>query len=194
MKRHGIWQYCAVFGQHYLREIIPTILVLPAVRLLRGEPRRSIRIVDPTPVTRPLFNRLVGQAIDLIAERDPIWFTRVAAQVRVVVSAPGIVGSVYHHALRACALNVRSFTFNKGTEASVKYIASALIHDAASGHLMRHGVARTRRNRNRFDRFCQTRAHRFLLRLGMVGSDWSGEEELHLSFLERLRIWAIDGA
>jgi len=194
MGKRGLRFCCAFAIRHYVLDLPGIILSLPALWISPSEARHGIRILDPMSETRVQFMRTVGEALDLIANSDPVKFSRLRIQVDTIVNCSGIIAAVYGPALKDCAVNLRYFNCAGDSHSAVQLLASALVHEATAGYLLSQGALRTRRNCERFDRLCRTEAQRFMRRLGVARTPWDSVHPPHVSLGEQLRIWLKDTA
>lgn len=162
--------------RHYLCGLPGILFSLPVQRGVRPVFSHGIRIVDPYPQADVPFSNFVTLALDLIERSDPIRFGRVRTQIRTIVNITGIIGSVYDPALRSCTIGGRCCTREAKREDTFEILASIFVRDATIGHLLRHGVLRTKRNYDCFDRLCAREAQRFMQRLGIAKTPWDPDQ------------------
>src|SRR6266851_1046022 len=121
MAKRRLRFYCGFAARHYALDLPGILLSLPVQRMVPSEVRHEIRIVDPTPQTRALFSKIVGQALDLIAACDRVRFGRVRMQIRKIVNLTGLIGSVYQPAFRVCTLNLRCFGYHRDGPGTIRF-------------------------------------------------------------------------
>jgi len=192
MPKRGLCYYAVILPRHYLLGLPGVLGQAVVCHFTPFELRRGIRIVDPIERTRAHFVSVVGMALDLIAQFDPIRFSRVQSEIQTIMSVPGTPGCDYQRPLRLCSTNLQSFYDRDypGSEFAIKLLASTLIRDATSGHLSSRGIRRSKRNARRFDALCCREAQRFMRRLGMTITPWDPERLYHMGRWEALRwIW-----
>jgi hypothetical protein len=183
--------YLKVTRNQYL-SAVPGVVFDAATHLLcPGEKIRGFSVIDPMSEDRTTFVIAVDEALGLIAKFSPSRFNRVRLQIRRIINAPARFGSSYLLARRACSLNFECFREGNDPNLTGKYLAAALIEQAAYGHLMSQGIPRTRSNHERYDNVCFEEARRFLKRVGLDKNPWDaeniGEMKMHF-WKEALKI------
>jgi len=174
MRKRGIYYYTSIVTRFYIRGFPGLFLQWLGCRGARFEVIRGFRVIDFCSETHTRFHDVVGAALGLVAQFDPVRFRRVENAIRTIVSAPGTVGTNYQWPLRLSAVNLRTIyeSTEPNHELAVKLLGSMLIRDATCGYLLDYGVPLVRRNRRRFELLCCSEAQRFMRGLGMTKTPW----------------------
>lgn len=177
MVKRGFNYYTCLIFQEY-------VVGLPAIffgflglykcpfKLING-----IRVVDPTPETRPYFTNAVAKALELIAASDAVRFGRVHRNIQIIVNAATPkFASCGGPLLKVCSVNFRYFYYPEFGK-TAKLLASALVHAATYNYLIERGVVMTKFNQERYAAIRIKEACRFLRRVGMTDTPFDSEVE-----------------
>jgi hypothetical protein len=161
--------FCALIWREYLVGTPGVILVSIVRRSCHFKTERGIQVGDPTPETRDYFTYLIGEAMGLIANCDPVRWKRVQREIHIIINAASTYTSSYERKSRVCMVDLRYFYYADDPPMVVRLLAAELIYQATYGCLCSRGVLRTRRNQQHFDRLRSKEAIRFLRqRVGMT--------------------------
>lgn len=192
MKQKGFCYRCAFWLNYHLIDLPANFLWSASLWKCPSETICGIRVIDLALNSRSRFTRLTKEALGLIADSHPFSFKRVQKQIGTICNAAGVVGSVYAVALKTSTVNLRAIDSIADRESARTYLASLLVYDATFGLLLRRGILRNRRNRNRFDHVCRRAAQRFVRRLGVSENPWDEKNMIRLGTHEQTLVLLTD--
>jgi hypothetical protein len=116
---------------------------------------------------------MVGRALRLVEQKDPLRFARIARFLR-YVRPTGLVGETsaqYVRSSRLCLMDWKKIRCPDDPNLTVLFSAIVLVHEATHGLLCSRGVRHTRARRSRIERLCVLEEARFIRHLDPALSD-----------------------
>ena len=145
----------------------------------------GIKILDPRPVARENFTRLVQEGLEFIALHDPARYKRVCREIGLIMNLPTLTGAHYSRPFKVCCLDEAAFRRLKDLDGNVGALACVLVHESVHGHLFSKKIFQTRNNYSRVEDICNRDMLRFAKRISYDTEGWIDGPAIPSTFLER---------
>lgn len=119
----------------------------------------------------PLFVDKTKEALDFIAEIDPIRFKRVQRFIKVIAHSNRALAS-YNHQLNSCSIGFAHFRFEDDAPHKIPWYACTLIHEATHGVFRSRRIPYTKRTREKIEYFCVLEEWKFAQKFNDNVFDW----------------------
>ncbi len=153
--------------------------------------KKGIQLLDPNPNTRAAFVGAMGDALDLIALKNPLIFKRVTTEIRRIYHLPSYSGADYTRRLKICNMDLSKLGSTLIDEEDKRiFLACVLIHEATHGHLYSRGIYQSKANIQRVEEICCKQMSKFARSVDFPEFPFKGYQAP--SFSERLKVYKKD--